>query len=65
MNRPLIHRFAEPLFKEKTNESTYRFELRHRDIIDRFGRYPHRNSILGRASTPEEVAFLQQPGSAF
>jgi uncharacterized protein (DUF924 family) len=38
---------------------------RHRDIVRRFGRFPHRNEILGRASTPEEIAFLQQPGSRF
>jgi len=38
---------------------------RHRDVIRRFGRFPHRNEILGRASTPEEAAFLQQPGSRF
>jgi uncharacterized protein (DUF924 family) len=37
----------------------------HRDIIERFGRFPHRNKILGRASTPEEVEFLKQPGSSF
>lgn len=38
---------------------------RHRGVIARFGRYPHRNQILGRASTPEELAFLAQPGSGF
>jgi uncharacterized protein (DUF924 family) len=38
---------------------------RHRGVIARFGRFPHRNAILGRASTPEETAFLQQPGSRF
>lgn len=38
---------------------------RHRDIIRRFGRFPHRNAILGRESTPEEVEFLKQPGSGF
>ena len=37
----------------------------HRDIIERFGRFPHRNAILGRVSTPEEVEFLKQPGSSF
>jgi uncharacterized protein (DUF924 family) len=37
----------------------------HRAIIDRFGRFPHRNRILGRASTPEETEFLKQPGSSF
>lgn len=38
---------------------------RHREVIRRFGRFPHRNAILGRASTPEELAFLQTPGSSF
>ena len=38
---------------------------RHRDVIRRFGRFPHRNEILGRTSTPEELAFLQEPGSRF
>jgi uncharacterized protein (DUF924 family) len=41
------------------------YAVRHRDIIARFGRFPHRNAILGRPSTAEEVAFLQQPGSSF
>jgi uncharacterized protein (DUF924 family) len=37
----------------------------HKDIIDRFGRFPHRNAALGRISTPEELAFLEKPGSSF
>ena len=41
------------------------FAARHRDIIARFGRFPHRNEVLGRISTPEELSFLQQPGSWF
>jgi len=41
------------------------FAVRHRDIIARFGRFPHRNEILGRVSTPEEIAFLVGPGSSF
>jgi uncharacterized protein (DUF924 family) len=41
------------------------FAERHKAIIERFGRYPHRNEILGRSSTPEEVAFLEGPGSSF
>lgn len=41
------------------------FAVRHRDIVARFGRFPHRNKILGRTSTPEELAFLKQPGSSF
>lgn len=41
------------------------FALRHRDIVERFGRFPHRNRLLGRASSPEELAFLEQPGSSF
>lgn len=43
----------------------YDYAVAHQDIIERFGRYPHRNSILGRASTPEEEAFLEEPGSSF
>jgi uncharacterized protein (DUF924 family) len=45
--------------------STLDYAYRHQAVIDRFGRFPHRNAILGRASTPEELAFLQQPGSRF
>lgn len=41
------------------------YARRHRDVIERFGRFPHRNAILGRASTPEELAFLNEPGSSF
>ncbi|AMO94134.1 hypothetical protein CFter6_1426 [Collimonas fungivorans] len=41
------------------------FAIRHRDIIARFGRFPHRNQILQRQSTPAELEFLQQPGSSF
>jgi len=46
-------------------ESFLHFAVRHRDIIARFGRFPHRNKILGRLSTPEELAFLAEPGSSF
>ena len=41
------------------------YAQRHREIIERFGRFPHRNDILGRESTAEEIDFLQQPGSSF
>ncbi len=41
------------------------WEIKHRNIIDRFGRYPHRNIILGRQSTAEEIKFLKQPDSSF
>ena len=62
---PLIHQQALVLYTELNNGDQLEFELRHKAIIDRFGRYPHRNAILGRTSTPEEEAFLQQPGSGF
>ena len=42
-----------------------RYALRHREIIERFGRFPHRNAILGRASSAEEIEFLREPGSGF
>lgn len=61
----VIHEVAERLFKECGPKSNYDFELRHKAIIDRFGRYPHRNAMLGRQSTEEELAFLAQPGSSF
>lgn len=60
-----IHVVAESLYKDFAPAENYEFELRHKAIIDRFGRYPHRNAILGRTSTPEEVEFLLQPGSRF
>ena len=53
------------LFSQPGMEDTLRFELRHQSIITRFGRYPHRNAILGCTSTPEELAFLSEPGSSF
>jgi len=46
-------------------DSAYDYAVRHREVIARFGRFPHRNAILGRASTAEEIEFLKQPGSAF
>lgn len=60
-----IHKVALQLFDQPGLENNYDFEVRHKAIIDRFGRYPHRNSLLGRASTDEELAFLKQPGSSF
>jgi len=50
----------KPIFEEYLN-----FAVRHRDIIARFGRFPHRNKILGRESTADELAFLAEPGSSF
>jgi uncharacterized protein (DUF924 family) len=60
-----IHDVAMRLFDQKGLETNLEFEIKHRDIIERFGRYPHRNAILGRESTEEELEFLQQPGSGF
>lgn len=60
-----IHLVAEALYRESAPAENLDFELRHKAIIDRFGRYPHRNGILGRISTPEELEFLAQPGSRF
>ncbi len=61
----LIHAQALTLFAQPGMEDSLRFEQRHQAIIERFGRYPHRNALLGRESTPEELAFLLEPGSAF
>ncbi|MGP1693328.1 MAG: DUF924 family protein, partial [Giesbergeria sp.] len=56
-----IHSQALLLFDQPGLEGNLRFERLHQDILQRFGRYPHRNAALGRRSTPEEEAFLQQP----
>ena len=61
----LIHERALELFAQPGMENNLDFERRHKAIIDRFGRYPHRNAILGRTSTPEELALLSEPGSSF
>lgn len=60
-----IHEEAVTLFNQPGLENNYNFELKHKVIIDRFGRYPHRNAVLGRTSTAEEIEFLKQPGSGF
>lgn len=60
-----IHVVAERLFRVHSGQRNFEFELRHKAIIDRFGRYPHRNKILGRVSTAEEIEFLKLPGSGF
>ena len=59
------HRFALPLFEQYCSENTVDFEKRHAAIIERFGRYPHRNEILGRTSSARELEFLSRPGSSF
>jgi uncharacterized protein (DUF924 family) len=61
----LIHAQAVALFGQPGMENNLNFELRHKAIIDRFGRYPHRNAILGRSSSADELAFLSEPGSSF
>ena len=61
----LIHEQALELFAQPGMENSLDFERRHKAIIDRFGRYPHRNAVLGRTSTAEELAFLSEPGSSF
>lgn len=61
----LIHAQALQLFAQPGMEDTLAFERKHQAIIERFGRYPHRNATLGRISTPQEQDFLGQPGSSF
>ncbi len=61
----LVHEQAVRLFDQPDMQMNYDFELKHKAIIEKFGRYPHRNAILNRASTEEEVEFLSEPGSGF
>ncbi len=60
-----IHEVATRLFESNGSATTIEFERQHREIIERFGRYPHRNRLLGRESSPAETAFLKLPGSSF
>ena len=60
-----IHDIAVTLYQDNGIQSNTDFEIKHRDIIEKFGRYPHRNDILNRVSTKAEIAFLKQPGSSF
>lgn len=59
-----VHVQAEKLFRE-FGPKNLEYEIKHKAIVDRFGRYPHRNAILGRESTPAELEFLKTKGSSF
>jgi uncharacterized protein (DUF924 family) len=61
----VIHDVAVQLYTQNGSQNSLDFELKHRDIIQEFGRYPHRNAILGRVSTPAELKFLTQANSSF
>lgn len=60
-----IHERYLPLFEQLDDPQTLDYEIRHKEIIDKFGRYPHRNETLDRESTDEEKTFLKQPNSSF
>jgi uncharacterized protein (DUF924 family) len=62
---PVIHAQAAPLFAEPGLENHAKSALQHKAIIDRFGRFPHRNAMLGRESSAEEITFLLEPNSSF
>ena len=60
-----IHEVAVELFRGNGNQNNLDYEFKHKKIIEQFGRYPHRNKVLGRQSTTEEIEFLSRPGSSF
>lgn len=60
-----IHKFAVNLYSQPGMESNLEWEIKHKKIIEKFGRYPHRNDALGRKSTKEELEFLKGPDSSF
>jgi uncharacterized protein (DUF924 family) len=60
-----VQEAALPLFARFSDPRTADFARRHMDVIARFGRFPHRNALLGRVSSADELAFLQTPGSRF
>lgn len=55
----VIQEQSVELFKKYTSENTVRFAVDHKDIVDKFGRFPHRNEAIGRESTPEEILFME------
>lgn len=59
----VIHQSAAELFRQINDPRFAEYEHKHREIINRFGRYPHRNQHLGRHSTPEEIAYLNNKNS--
>lgn len=61
----IIHQQAEALYKANGSPENIEFELKHKRIIEQFSRYPHRNIILNRPSTEQEITFLTQPNSHF
>ena len=62
---PAVQARSVELFASLDDEDTLGYAVRHKEIIDRFGRFPHRNEVLGRESTPEEIEFLTEPDSSF
>lgn len=60
-----IHKVTMSLYQKNRSQSNLDFEIKHKEIIEKFGRYPHRNKILGRVSTDKEIEFLKQNGVGF
>ena len=60
-----VQEMSLPLFREHTTDNVFQYALKHKNIIARFGRFPYRNTILGRTSTAWEIEFLKSPGSSF
>ena len=65
MQDEAIRLFTRLVALDPSQQSMLDYAWKHRAIIERFGRFPHRNDVLGRRSTPEEIAFLKEPGSGF
>jgi len=61
----LFARLRQDAIDNPNHQNTHEYAVRHRNVIAQFGRFPHRNEILGRKNTPAETEFLQQPGSSF
>lgn len=61
----IVHKWALTIFQQIGNEHNLHYEKLHKHIIDKFGRYPHRNELLGRKTTAEEAEFLTQENSSF
>ena len=62
---PAVQARSVELFATVDDDESLGYAVRHKEIVDRFGRFPHRNGVLGRESTPEEIEFLKEPDSSF
>lgn len=61
----MVQKESVKIFKDLGREINYKYAVKHLEVIEKYGRFPHRNEVLGRESTPEELEYLSKPGAGF